>query len=86
MFSGGLTAGGYQATEPGIALYNQSTLGEMFQVRTTTGHALLRQTDIGPAPWTGRVIDITEASQPLLGGSVVTDSWGSAKLIPGDCL
>jgi hypothetical protein len=85
VFSGGLTAGGYQATEPGIALYNQGTLGEMFVVTTTTGRAVLRQTDIGPAPWTGRVIDITEASQSLLGGSVVTDSTGSAKLIPADC-
>lgn len=84
-FSGGLTAGGYQATEPGIALRSSSTLGEIFYVKHSGGAGYLRQTDWGPASWTGRAIDITTASQGIV-GTVVTDTWGSARMIPGSCL
>lgn len=84
-FSGGLTAGGYQATEPGIALRSSATLGETFLLSVGGRHDYVLQTDWGPASWTGRVIDITEAEAAIIGG-VVTDSWGTAKQIPGGCL
>jgi len=84
-FSGGLTAGGYQATEPGIALRSHATLGETFRLRTEAGTDYVTQTDWGPASWTGRVIDITQAQMAKMGW-VPTDSWGEAKLIPGDCI
>lgn len=84
-FSGGLTAGGYQATEPGIALRSYTTLGETFRLRTHAGIDYVKQTDYGPATWTGRAIDITTAQMARM-GRVPTDSWGEAKLIPGDCL
>jgi hypothetical protein len=62
-----------------------ATLGEVFVV-TTGGHtAYLRQTDWGPASWTGRAIDITFAGADKLGG-VTTDDWGSARLVPSGCL
>lgn len=84
-FSGGLTAGGYQATEPGIALRSSATLGETFRLTTEAGTDYVKQTDWGPATWTGRVIDITTAQMAVMGWAP-TDSWGEAKLIPGDCL
>lgn len=84
-FSGGLTAGGFQATEPGIALRSSATLGETFRLRTSHGTDYVLQTDWGPASWTGRSIDITLAEASRLGG-VTTDSWGEAKLIPSNCL
>lgn len=85
-FSGGLTAGGYSAYEPGFAVRDYSTLGKMFWVKTKYGAHYLRHTDYGPAPWTGRALDITEASVSMLGGRVETDSWGSARLIPSNCI
>lgn len=84
-FSGGLTAGGYQATEPGIALRSSATLGATFRLTTAAGTDYVRQTDWGPADWTGRTIDITQAQMAVMGWAP-TDSWGEAKLIPGDCL
>lgn len=83
-FSGGLTAGGYQATEPGIALRSYDTLGETFRLRTEAGTDYVTQTDWGPAAWTGRTIDITRAQMAVMGWAP-TDSWGEAKLIPGNC-
>lgn len=80
----GLTATGVSSSEPGIAIYNSATLGATFRV-TIGGHsAILTQTDLGPAPWTGRVIDVTGAGAALLGG-VVTDSYGEARLLPAGC-
>lgn len=84
-FSGGLTAGGYQATEPGIALRSSATLGATFRLTTAAGTDYVRQTDWGPADWTGRTIDITQAQMAVMGWAP-TDSWGEAKLIPGDCI
>lgn len=84
-FSGGLTAGGYQATEPGIALRSSGTLGETFRLTTSAGTDYVTQTDWGPADWTGRVIDITQAQMAVMGWAP-TDSWGEAKLIPGNCV
>lgn len=84
-FSGGNTADGiHVATEPGIALRREAR-AEWFRLRTSNGVDLVQQIDYGPATWTGRVIDITEAEASILGG-VVTDTWGEAKLIPGNCL
>jgi hypothetical protein len=72
------------AVTAGIALRSEATLGETFRLRTAAGSDYVTQTDYGPATWTGRTIDITEAEAAILGG-VTTDSWGVAKLIPGDC-
>jgi hypothetical protein len=85
VFGGGLTAGGYIAdTTPGIALYQYETLGMMYRV-TLDGHrALMRHIDVGPAPWTGRMIDITFAGASLLGG-VTTDHVATARMIPEGC-
>lgn len=78
-------SGGYQATEPGIALRSSMTLGETFRLTTVAGTDYVRQTDWGPASWTGRAIDITTAQMAVMGWAP-TDSWGTAKLIPGDCI
>jgi len=80
----GTTASGVSSAEPGIALYNQGTLGSLFRVTVGGRSATLRQTDIGPAPWTGRIIDVTGAGAAILGG-VVTDSYGKARLLPSGC-
>lgn len=104
-FTGGLTASGLQATEPGIALnidpsaepggWNNSLTAswirslQEFRV-TIAGHsAILRVIDAGPASWTGRQIDVTEAGVVKMGLSPAafpTDSIGRAKLIPGGCM
>jgi hypothetical protein len=85
-FSGGATADGvHVATEPGIALRSSATLGETFRLTTEAGTDYVTQTDWGPATWTGRTIDITSAQMAKMGWAP-TDSWGEAKLIPGDCL
>lgn len=84
----GTTALGISSALPGIALYNYDTLGAYFRIRVAGHSAVLRQTDIGPAPWTGRTIDITGAGAGTLGlsaGGFPTDSWGIARLLPSDC-
>lgn len=55
------TASGAPTSTPGIAIYNRATLGGYWRVTDTkTGRsAVLKQTDLGPAPWTGRKIDVT---------------------------
>lgn len=56
----GHTALGGTTAEPGIAIYNHKTLGGYWRVKAPNGRtAVLKQTDIGPAPWTGRKIDVT---------------------------
>jgi hypothetical protein len=85
-FSGGATADGvHVATEPGIALRSSAPLGETFRLRTQAGTDYVTQTDWGPASWTGRTLDITSAQMAKM-GRVPTDSWGEAKMIPGDCI
>jgi TP901 family phage tail tape measure protein len=77
----GTTASGVSSSLPGIAIYNQSTLGDWFKVKIGTHSALLKQTDIGPAPWTGRVIDVTGAGARKMGinpAAFPTDSYGTA--------
>ncbi|HTA98677.1 MAG TPA: hypothetical protein VK730_13675 [Solirubrobacteraceae bacterium] len=57
----GHTASGATTATPGIAVYNRATLGGYWKVTDTkTGRsAVLKQTDLGPAPFTGRKIDVT---------------------------
>lgn len=57
------TALGLPDTAPGIALMNQATLGKYFNVYSPQGRwHKERQIDIGPAGWTGKILDITSAA------------------------
>src|SRR5437660_693197 len=61
--AGPTTASGAPVGVPGIALYNRATLGGYWRVRAPNGRtAIVKQTDLGPAPWTGRAIDFTYSS------------------------
>jgi murein DD-endopeptidase MepM/ murein hydrolase activator NlpD len=76
--SGPTTASGASVREPGIAVYNRSTLGGYWKVTAPNGRtAVLRQTDLGPAPFTGRKVDVTYSALGQLGyneGNFPTDS------------
>jgi hypothetical protein len=76
--SGSQTASGRPLSVPGIAVYNQATLGGYWLVEFPNGKKLvLQQTDIGPAPWTGRKVDVTSSALPAAGyteGNFPTDS------------
>lgn len=49
--------------KPGIAVFNRRTLGGWWEVRAPNGKtAVVQQTDIGPSPRTGRVIDINSVA------------------------
>ena len=80
--SGPTTASGLPVSVPGIALYNRATLGGYWRVTTADGRtAIVKQTDLGPAPWTGRSIDFTYTSLPRFGyttGNFPTDSIAHA--------
>lgn len=80
--AGGTPASGVPITTPGIATYNRATLGGYFLVTAPNGRrAVLRQTDLGPSPSTGRSIDFTYSSLPLLGysqGNFPTDAVAHA--------
>lgn len=66
--SGSTTASGAPVSTPGIAVNNQSTLGGWWLVKLPNGViTLVRQTDIGPANWTGRVFDFTYSLLSYLG-------------------
>lgn len=66
--TGSTTASGAPTSQPGIAVYDTATLGGYWQVQFPNGHvAVLQQTDIGPAPWTGRVLDVTYSALAQLG-------------------
>jgi hypothetical protein len=68
--SGPTTASGKPVTDPGIAVYNTATLNGYWRVHFPNGRtAVLQQTDIGPAPWTGRVLDVLSSALPYLGYS-----------------
>lgn len=68
--SGPTTASGEPVTVPGIAVFNTATLGGYWRV-TFPNHrtAILRQTDIGPAPYTGRVLDVLYSALSAIGYS-----------------
>jgi hypothetical protein len=64
----GHTANGETTKTPGIAVYNHGTLGGYWRVKSPNGKTVvLKQTDIGPAPWTGRKIDVTYSALGKLG-------------------
>lgn len=66
--AGPTTASGAPVTRPGIAVYNQGTLGGWWMLKMPNGRlAVVQQTDIGPAPWTGRKFDFTSSSLSALG-------------------
>ena len=66
--SGAQTASGVPLTTPGIALPDRSTLGQNFDVTAPSGKTMtLPQTDVGPAKWTGRGIDINSAAAAKMG-------------------
>lgn len=72
------TASGAPTSVPGIAIYNRATLGGYWKVTAANGRsAILKQTDLGPAPFTGRKIDVTYSALGRLGyneGNFPTDS------------
>jgi hypothetical protein len=80
--SEGSTADGGNTMRPCIALYENWSLDHWFQV-TINGHtARLLHCDVGPAPWTGRRIDVTGRGDQALGFSpsaFPTGSWGVAR-------
>lgn len=54
----------------GISFYNGSTLGKWFEVHAPNGYVgIEQQTDVGPAPWTGRLIDISAVAAERMGYS-----------------
>lgn len=58
---------------PGIAVYNQHTLGGYWLVTNSNGRTrVIQQTDIGPSPSTGRKVDVNPPAAKQLGG-VTTD-------------
>lgn len=64
------TATGTPSGAPGIAVYNRATLGGYWKVTAANGKsAVLKQTDLGPAPFTGRAIDVSSGALPKLGYS-----------------
>lgn len=74
----------------GISFYNQSTLGDWFEVRYPNGFiSIEQQTDIGPNPRTGRSIDISAVAAERAGYSpnnFPTDSIFSWRPIPTPAL
>lgn len=83
--SGPTTANGDPVTDPGIAVYDTATLGGYWWVRFPNSRAaVLQQTDIGPAPWTGRVLDVLYSALPYIGyteQSFPTDSQVTARYL-----
>lgn len=81
----GHTANGETTKTPGIAVYNHSTLNGYWRVRAPNGKTVvLKQTDIGPAPWTGRKIDVTYSALGKFGfgeHNFPTDSQFSAEYL-----
>lgn len=71
--AGSKTASGIPLSQPGIAVYNTQTLRGFWWVRFPNGRAaVLQQTDVGPAPWTGRVLDVVYSTLPRLGYTEAT--------------
>lgn len=66
--TGPTTASGLPVSRPGIAVYNTQTLHGFWWMRFPNGRTtILQQTDIGPAPWTGRVLDVLFSALPRSG-------------------
>lgn len=78
MNEGKPNASGAPMTTPGIALYDESTLGKWFVVWGPHGKKfLLPQVDVGPAPWTGKSIDINAPAAALMGYTPKTFPTGA---------
>lgn len=68
--TGPTTASGAPVSNPGIAVYNRATLGGWWLMKLPNGLlSVIQQTDIGPAPSTGRTFDFTYGTLPALGYS-----------------
>src|SRR5581483_5881400 len=68
--TGPTTASGAPIGDPGIAVYNRSTLGGWWAIKAPNGSiGIVRQTDLGPSPSTGRKFDYTYSLLPLFGYS-----------------
>ncbi len=65
----GKNASGLPQTTPGIAIYDRKTLGHWYEVELKGKKYKVRQVDIGPAPWTGRKIDINAPLADMAGWS-----------------
>jgi hypothetical protein len=66
--TGPTTASGAPTTTPGIAVYNRATLGGWWLLKAPNGSVgLVKQTDLGPAPSTGRKFDYTYSLLSLFG-------------------
>lgn len=64
----GSNALGVPDSQQGIALPSRRTLGQWFNVTSPTGQTYkLQQTDVGPANWTGRGVDISAAAAHQMG-------------------
>ena len=64
----GSNALGVPEGQQGIALPSRNTLGQWFNVTTPDGRTFqLQQTDVGPAGWTGRGVDISAAAAGRMG-------------------
>lgn len=76
--SGPTTASGSPISAGGIAVYDRSTLGGYWQLTFPNGHTVIeKQTDIGPAPWTGRKFDVAYSSLAGAGYSEATFPTGA---------
>jgi lysozyme len=54
----------------GVSFYSHVTLGKWFELHAPNGNVSVeQQTDIGPAPWTGRKIDISAVCAERIGYS-----------------
>lgn len=68
--TGPTTASGASTAVPGIAVYNRATLGGWWLLKMPNGKlTTIQQTDLGPAPSTGRKFDFTYSALGLLGYS-----------------
>lgn len=66
--AGPTTASGQPTSTPGVAVYDTATLRGYWQITFPNHHvAVLQQTDIGPAPWTGRALDVTYSALSQIG-------------------
>ncbi len=78
MNEGKPNASGEPMTTPGIALYDRETLGKWFVVWGPGGKEyVLPQVDIGPAPWTGKKIDINAPAAAQMGYTPQTFPTGA---------
>jgi rare lipoprotein A (peptidoglycan hydrolase) len=69
-FNNGKTASSVSPYTPGIAMPCTATLGHNFWVTMPNGRsAILPQTDVGPNPKLGRMMDVNEAALSKLGYS-----------------